>query len=189
MNLLNQTFADIREKTDGMNFTQKLSYLWEYYRLQFFTVLFFAVCIISLTGSVVMNSLANPVLKVGILNDIDLYYSGDVEGLLREAFPEAGGFRKPERLSFTSPATENSMYAVVQLASYLSTGEIDCGICDTESLDYIRQADCPLKVTDISDSRLGRKMENYGLSPLYYFYFPDSEHAEAAALFEEFVKR
>lgn len=187
MSYIKNIFLDIKEKTKGMSLSDKVGYLWEYYRIAFFFITFFAVCAIALGGTIIGNSLKKPVVNVGVLNDIGFFYEDELNDLLAETFPDTDKRTAPQIYSFTSPANEDDMYAVVQLAAYLGTDSIDCGICDTATLEYITNSEVPVKFTDISDSKLGRAMEGHGLKPLYFFYFEDSERSDAAALLKNSI--
>lgn len=177
-------FKDIKEKTAGMDLKGKLDYLWEYYRIHFLVTVFGVVLLISLATSIITSKLSDPVLRLGIISEVQTYCSDPLEAALQETFPESTGFKKPAVISVSSPANENAvMYSSVQLMALLNARELDCMICDKESLDMIRRSELPIEVTELKDCQLTELAEALHIPELYYVVFTESDRAEEARTF------
>lgn len=187
---LKNVIHDIKEKTQGMTASEKISYCWEYYLVEAMFAAFFLFLILSLGGSIINNALQDPVIKIGVLKDVEIVCGSDLDDLLAEAFPDASGRKAPLKYDFDSPTdTDTNMYAAVQLAAYLSAGELDCGILNEDALSYVKESGRPMKVFNISNTAIGTKMAQYDVKPLYYFYFEDTGHANAAAALQNYLCR
>jgi len=181
-------FKDIKEKTAGMPFKEKLAYLWEYYRIHFLLIVFGTVFIISLTVSIITSKLSDPVLSCGVVSDLEIYCSDRLNETIQEAFPESTGFRKPKVIGITSPVGEGSMYAAAQLVTLLSAGELNCLICDDETLEMVQSYDMSMEVTELPDCQLTELAEALNIPRLYYVVLPETGHADEARRFLESVQ-
>jgi len=179
---------DFKEKTAGMGFTGKLDYFWTYYKIHTIVVAFTLIVITSIASGMIKNSLTHPVLNVGVISDIDLYYHDDLQNSVQHAFPENTGFHKPLVTSFYSPSNTAVMYASTQLMAYLSADQLDCMICDRATLDYCQNSDLPLGYEDISSSPIGQTAKSLGIPNLYYVWLTDSPNVDAAVKYLPAVK-
>lgn len=179
---------DIKEKTAGMSFRETMDYLWEYYRIHFLLIVFGTVMVISLAATIITGKLSDPVLNCGILSEVQVYCNDPLEDALRETFPESTGFQKPMLISVTSPANESTvMYSSAQLMALLNARDLDCLICDRESLDMVERSGLPVEVTELN-CPLSELAAALHIPELYFLVFSESEHAPEARTFLEAVK-
>lgn len=176
-------FDELKKHMKGMSFREGFDYLWEYYRLPFFVTVFCLICLISLVSGIIRGNLSNPVLRVAVSEQMDLYHGGEIEQLLKETFPDASGFTAPEKVSVSSLTDASNPYGPVQLVAYLSSGSLDALLCDQDTLDYMKENEISLSSRDITDTSLGRKAAELDYSSFYYVILNDSENAEAASRF------
>lgn len=181
--MIKDKFTQLKKNMKGMNFREGFDYLWTYYRLPFFVAVFCSVCLISLVSGIVKSQLSKPVLRVAVNDMIDMAYGEDLQQQLEDTFPDSTGFHAPERLSVSSPTDMSNPYSPVQLTAFLSTAAFDALICDRDTLAYTKEGGLPIRVQDISSTRLGKQAEKLGISPLYYVIMTDSPHAEEADTF------
>lgn len=167
---LKQTLNEIKKKTAGMTLSEKADYIWTYYRLPILITVCAVFLVISLTVTVVRYKLSDPIIKYGVLDQVDLYYGSAIDAIAAEAFPEATGFKAPEHYNITSPGDEKNPYGPVQLIAYLSSGDLDVIISDQPTVDYLIETNAIDDYADISDTALGKEAAGHGISPLLYIY-------------------
>lgn len=176
------------EKIKKMSPADALSYIWEYYKLWILGTAFVLIFGISLVSAIAENKKTDPVVRVGIQNDMELLCGDELDALLSEAFPQDTGYTAPLKLNFSSVASKNDPYAVVQIATWLGAGEIDCLICDEPTRDYFAQDPESFSFTDISDTTPGKLSRENGVGSLYYVIVKNAKHAREAETFLEAVR-
>ena len=170
------------QKIKGMSFKEAADHIYTYYGLIIAAIIFALIFIISLISTVVKNKLTVPVIQVAVQNEIEYFYGDDMSLLLSETFPDAKGYNEPFKCTFSSSADTTDMYAGIQLMAYIAAGDIDAVICDQATADYICGSGEGAIVTDLSDTRLGKKAADIGISPLFYITYEDWKNKEAADL-------
>ena len=175
-------FREDLQKIKGMSFKEAVDHIFTYYGLAIAAIIFALIFIISLISTVVKNKLTVPVIQVAVQNEIEYYYGDDMSLLLAETFPDAKGYNEPFKCTFSSSADTTDMYAGIQLAAYIAAGDIDAIICDQDTVDYICGSGDGAIVTDISDTQLGKKAADIGISPLLYVTYEDRKNREASVL-------
>lgn len=178
-----------KEKLKKMTKAEAIDYIWTYYKLGILAVAFALIFLISLISSITNNKRMHPVIRIAVLNDLELSHPETITGVLEEAFPDTGKYTEPLVLSVSSAGNENDPYSTLQLTTYLAAGELDCMICDEPTLEYIKQTEVPIKVLDISSTVLGDAVKDYGITPLYYLYFTEYQNAENCAHLGEILTK
>ena len=176
------------EQLKGMTFREALDHLWTYYKWPAVIVIFSVIMVVSITTTVIENKRMHPVLNVGILADINLMYGQEVSGLLAEAFPDTTRYTAPVISEVSSPANEEDVYAALQLAARITSGDIEALIGDTACIEYISRTGEGLTTVNISDTTLGKNAEALGISPLLYMYFNNAAHTEEAVRLLEVIR-
>lgn len=190
------SLKDIKKNIAGMTPAEAADYIWTYYKWHILIAAFIVIFSVSLVSAVVGNALSKPVLKVGVLDQTDMYLGDTVDLMLSETFPESTGYTRPVRCSITSPANENNPYGQAQLMAYLSAGELDAVLADQATVDYLVSSDVALQVTDVSATDLGKSAEKLGVSPFLYVIVSkgpnaenDADRQKAAARFLETIQK
>lgn len=168
------------EKMKGMSFKEAVDHIFTYYGLAIAGIIFGLIFIISLASTVITNKRTVPVISFAVQNEMEYYYSEDITSLLTEAFPDATGYHEPFKCTFSGAGDRNDVYAGIQLAAYIAAGDIDAILCDAETADYLGESGDSIHVNDISDTVLGKKAAEIGLTPLYYITNNEWKNAEAA---------
>lgn len=179
------SLKDIKKNIAGMTPKEAAGYLWTYYKWHILIAAFLLYLSVSLASAVIGNALSQPVLKIGVMDQVDIYLGDVIDNTMSEAFPGSTGHHAPLRYSITSPASENNPYGTVQLMAYLSAGELDVVLADRATADYMAENGAALRVVDISGTKLGKNAETIGISPLLYVIVPNDTDAENRAVRQE----
>ncbi len=182
--MLRTEFEKIKKMSPG----DALSYIWEYYKLWILGTAFVLIFGISLVSAIAENKKTDPVVRVGIQNDMELLCGEELDTLLSETFPKSTGYKAPLKLNFSSIASQNDPYAAVTIVTWLGAGEIDCLICDAPTRDYLAQEPESFSFTDISDTTAGKLSRENGVGDLYYVIVKNAKNAREAENLLEAVR-
>ncbi|MCQ2401527.1 MAG: hypothetical protein MJ059_06365 [Lachnospiraceae bacterium] len=144
--------------------------------------------IISTISQVVNNKQLEPVVRAGILNELEMHCGDGINDTLSRAFPDASGKYAPIKRTFSSPDESENMFSSIELSSYIAAGDIDLILGDRKTAELLSESGGLVSTTDISDTALGHLAGNAGISPLYYIYFTERAGAENSAYLLKFIQ-
>lgn len=183
MNKLRNEIKKIR----AMNRKEAADYITMYYIPVLVGTLLVFFLLISTVSQTVKNRQLKPVVRAGIVADLDMYCRSHLDNMLRIAFPDADGKYAPIIRTFSSPSESTDMFSSIELSSYIAAGDVDFLIGDQNTSDLLAESGNLISTTDISSTTLGRLAESAGIKPLYYIYFTERTGAEKSACFLHFI--
>lgn len=185
--MMNRIKDEIK-KIKSMDRKKATDYVIMYYLPAFIGTVLALCLIISTVSQAVRNRNLQPVIKAGVLKDLEMFCGDAIDGTLRRAFADAKGKEAPVKLTFTSPDETENMFSSIELSSYIAAGDVDFLLGDRLTADFLRESEGLVSITDISGTYLGKLSESFGISPLYYIYFTERGGAEKAVRLLQFIQ-
>lgn len=181
-------FKDEIKKIKSMDRKAATDYVIMYYLPAAIGMAVALYLIISTISQAVNNRQLEPVVRVGVLNELEMHCGGSINDTLNRAFPDASRKHAPIKRTFSSPDESENMFSSIELSSYIAAGDIDLILGDQKTADLLSESGDLVSTTDISDTALGRLAGNAGISPLYYIYFTERSGAENSAYLLKFIQ-
>ena len=181
-------FKDEIKKIKSMDRKKATDYVIMYYLPAAIGTVLALCLIVSTVTQAVRNRHLEPVIRAGVLKDIEMFCGTAVTDTLERAFADASGKEAPVKMTFTSPDETENMFSSIELSSYIAAGDVDFLLGDRLTAEFLSESEGLVSITDISDTELGKLSEDAGVSPLYYIYFTERERAGKAAYLLWFIQ-
>lgn len=173
-------FQDELKKIKSMDRREATDYIIMYYLPVSIGIVVLLCLLLSTLSQAVKNQQLTPVIKVGVVSDLDMFCGNRIDDMLTRAFADAAGKQAPQKRTFTSPDESENMFSSMEISSYIAAGDVDVVLGDQNTADLLSEAGDLVSITEISDTPLGVLAGKIGVSRLYFICFPERGGAEKA---------
>lgn len=176
--------ATLRERLAKMDRQEKISYIWNYYKVHFGVALLLVGLVAMTATDMYRNWVQRDYVHVAVIEQHYYKTKDYMDRVVKE-----GGWEEPLVYQSFLSAMDTRGDGMMQIATFLSTNEVEIIICDAESLYYFLESGISLE-TDIVVPLLGTQLEeNIGGEDLCLLVLRGEERSDKAEQVYEILKK